>query len=217
MNKKQYCLLVILVIVSGVIGGGLSNWMLMGEFAFARKLVSYGISPNKQIITAQELRLIDIDGNEQITIGPNSTGDPRIVFWNTKTHSSSIILGLNKEKEPGLVFWDNNGKSRATLLLNDNGNPKLRFIGDDGKANCITLGISSDGEPGLALFDHSGAKRSELTVSSDEAALGFLDNKGVKRFGFGMLTENNDMLKESPMLYLRENDEQAYWKWIAAR
>ena len=51
MNKKQYGLLVVLVVVSGIIGGGLSNWMIMGEFAFAKKIASNGAT-HESVITS---------------------------------------------------------------------------------------------------------------------------------------------------------------------
>ncbi len=216
MNKKQYSLLVVLVVVSGIIGGGLSNWIIMGDFAFAKKISNNGLI-RESVVTTEELRLVDKEGNEHITIGMGLDGEPRIVFWNKENNMSSVILGLNKDNVPGLVFWDNNGKSRATLLLSENGEPRLRFIDGDGRTNNITLGKSPEGESGLSLFDGNGTKRAEFTVASDEAALGFLDKNGVKQFGFGMLTDSFTTINETPMLYLRDKGEQAYWKWVASR
>ncbi len=218
MSKKQYLLLVGLVVVSGIIGGGLSNWFLMGDSAFAKK-VAGELTPAdyEKVVMAKELRLVDSEGRERITVGMNNKDKPRIVFWNPDNGKSSIILGLNDDDTPGLTFWDNEGKSRANIILNNNQDPQLRFIDKDGRSNCITMGISSKGEPGLALFDKSGKQRAKFSVTADEASLGFMDVSGNERVGLGMLTKAVKEAPETPVLFLRDNDEKSYWEWMLSK
>ncbi|MGR3220490.1 MAG: hypothetical protein ACUZ8H_11855 [Candidatus Anammoxibacter sp.] len=166
MNRKQFSILAVLVIVSGIIGGGMSNWFFSSEFASAGKRSNKSLLPEHVVIT-EELRIVGRDGKEHITIGSNRMGDPRIVFWNTNNRKSSLILGLNNRNTPGLTFWDKNGKSRVSLALNNNGDPKLRFMDKDGVSNSATLGVSSDGKPELALYDNIDKKRTKFSITPD--------------------------------------------------
>ncbi|MGR3178408.1 MAG: hypothetical protein ACUZ8E_10170 [Candidatus Anammoxibacter sp.] len=166
MNRKQFSILMALVIISGIVGGGMSNWFFSSEFAFARKKSNKSLLPEHVVVT-EELRIIGKDGKEHITIGTNRKGDPRIVFWNINNRKSSLILGLNNSSSPGLTFWDKNGKSRAALALNSNGDPKLRFMDKSGINNSVTLGVSSEGKPELALYDNIDDKRTKFSVTPD--------------------------------------------------
>ncbi|MGR3317101.1 MAG: hypothetical protein ACUZ8O_01285 [Candidatus Anammoxibacter sp.] len=216
MNRKQYSILVVLVIVSGLVGGGMSNWIFKGEFAFAKKISNKSLLP-EHVVTTEELRIVGKDGMEHITMGINKKGEPRIVFWNVNNRKSSIVLGLNNSDSPALTFWDRNGKSRVTLVLNDNGDPKLRFIDKNGIANSATLGITSDGEPELALYDKMGKKRAKFSVTPDETTLDFIDDNGNIRIGFGMLTKGSKNVADAPVIYLDDEGEKSYWEWVATK
>lgn len=211
MSKKQYCLLAILVVISGLIGGGLSNWLFLEKNAFATKTAQL-----ENFITTEELRIVDKSGRERLTLGLNAEGETRIVMWNINNNKSSLIIGLDKEGSPGLTFWDKNGKGRLSFSLSTEGDPKLRLIDKNGKITRTTFGISPEGNPELFLFDKNGNKRAGFYMTTDETSLGFMDKNGSANFGVGILT--NDLLEssETPMLYLLDKGERAYWAWRLA-
>lgn len=211
MSKKQYFLLAVLVVISGLIGGGLSNWLFLEKSAFATKTAQ-----SENFIVTEELRIVDKSGRERLTLGLNTKGNPRIVIWNINNNRSSMTLGMDKEGNPGLTFWDKNGIGRASFSLSAEGDPKIRLIDKNGKITRTTLGISPEGNPELFLFDKNGNKRAGFYMANEETSLGFMDKNGRANFGVGILTNDLSGSSETPMLYLQDKGEKSYWAWRLA-
>jgi len=64
MSSRQFKLLVVLVVVSGLVGGALGSWLLPGRAAFAQEEAL-------EVVTARQFRLVDEDaGAEHSTETP---------------------------------------------------------------------------------------------------------------------------------------------------
>lgn len=72
MNGKQYASVLALVIVSGLIGGAISIWLLMPRLVLAQ------VDPPR-VTETQEFRLVDSQGNS-------------LARWDTNNSSTNIIF-----------------------------------------------------------------------------------------------------------------------------
>ena len=72
MNRKQYALVLALVIVSSLIGGAISIWLLMPRLVLAQ-----GDPP--KVTETQEFRLVDSQGNS-------------LARWDTDSFITNIIF-----------------------------------------------------------------------------------------------------------------------------
>jgi hypothetical protein len=138
MNRRQYILLLASALIGGLIGGALSTRVFMGGQVFAQR------SPQHQkILVAKEFHLIDVK------------------------EKTRAILGLkDQDGQPGLWLIDNNGKVRASLMLDPRQQPALFF--DDSAERIRTelrveKGIATDEEyPSLVFRDADQNVRTHL-------------------------------------------------------
>ena len=88
MNKKQYSLMLVLALVTGLVGGVVSSQFLVGQAAFASKK-----EKPRKVIEAQEFRLVDKDGKTRAFLGINR-GQPRFELHG-KRGFPLAVLGLS--------------------------------------------------------------------------------------------------------------------------
>src|SRR5688500_18595149 len=104
MNKIQYLTLLFAAIISGLVGGASFDRL------FAEQKVS-AQSNSPAVITAQEFRLVDKDGNLRATLSDNSTfsnGEtPSLVLYD-RNKKSRLAVGSFKTSMPTLEFFDKN-------------------------------------------------------------------------------------------------------------
>ncbi len=160
MNRKQYCLMVVLTLVAGLAGGVVSSQFLIGEPVFAQKMPQH-----QKVVEAEEFRLVDKDGNTRTALRV-VTGAPMLLMI-SKDDKVALQIGLNPVNEwPLLVLRDKNERDRATLCLNANGKPSLYLLDENRKVR-VTLGSTPLKVPGtgpitkrsvstLVLFDEEG-------------------------------------------------------------
>jgi hypothetical protein len=138
MNRRQYILMVALALVGGLFGGALSTIVYTDKQALAEK------SPQHQkTLVAKEFRLVDAHGK------------PR------------AILGFTSQVgQAGLWLIDNNGKVRASLILDPKQQPALFFADSAERVRIevrVEKGSLSDEEyPSLILRDVDQNVRTHL-------------------------------------------------------
>jgi hypothetical protein len=119
MKRGQYLLLVALTVISGFIGGVVSN-QLFNRPAVAQE------SENRKVIEAQEFRVVDENGKIRTWLTVKE-GAPSIVTFDENGRSRIGLTVINGN--PSISIRDENGKNRIWLVGKANGNPNI-FIYD---------------------------------------------------------------------------------------
>jgi hypothetical protein len=112
MNKKQYALLVLLTILSGLAGGAVTSLILFGQPVFAQKT-----EEAEKIVEANSLRLVDKDGKLRGLLALDSNGNPGFFLYD-KTEKGGIVLSIDTNGSSVKVL-DENGNHRAVLGTTD--------------------------------------------------------------------------------------------------
>ena len=141
MTSRQFRILIVLTVVSGFLGGGVSNLLLRGVPAAAQ-----GAKVQDEVL-ARKFMLVDEAGKVRASLDLN-TASP-----------------LEPELTPGLELYDAAGKWRAGLCLGEDGSPALALYdaagkwgpeGWDARTPRANLGVGPDGSPGLTLNKADG-------------------------------------------------------------
>jgi hypothetical protein len=147
LNKRQYALLVVLALFSGLGGGMISTRFLQDPLEKDKD--------HRNIIVAQEFHLVDEEGRQRWMLAVSKHGEPSLTFVN-KNGWAPIAMGINRD---GLPFFN------MVLEPSQKGGPSLVLM--DSRMNSrASLGLSEDGEPQLAFLDHNGQRR--LTLGNTE-------------------------------------------------
>jgi hypothetical protein len=185
MNNRKYLLLVALIIVSGLIGGAVSNWIFMARTAITRETLSdkdilnafeVQNTPLQELITAkvikaEEFRLVDKEGRTYAVLGkPDDDKYPGLWLYDGQ---SKVSVGLYAgEFWSGLCLYDKQGDPYINLDL-ALGNPYLTLRRK--KNQSVKFTLSPDGTPILQLTTGEGKTRtipldSEWRTPSSQAA-----------------------------------------------
>jgi hypothetical protein len=132
MNKKQFGLVLVLSLLSGLVGGILTSQFFLGTPVLAEKKVG-----PQNVVVAEEFRLVDKEGKILSTWGMYA-GGPGIVLFN------AVFSLTSPDEGPILTFADNKGNHRATVglgaerqpyvtLRDQIGNERISLSLDDGK------------------------------------------------------------------------------------
>jgi len=148
MDRKQFSLLVVLVIVSGFIGGMVSGQVLpvqteneMQELITAKHIDAKSIKveailANNIVVKQTDAKdggILFINQNNipRITIVFDEPGDPIISIWD-HNHKLRLSLGTGKKYDgAGIVIYDKNSKPRLTLGMQENENGTGIIIYDE--------------------------------------------------------------------------------------
>lgn len=125
MSKKQYLSLLLTMMISGLVGGAGFNWF------FSETKVS-AQSNSATVVTAQEFRLVDKDGNLRAILSDNpsvTNGEtPSLVLYD-KNKKARLAFGSYKTDVPTIALFDENemsaflvnqDKDRSNLVLKQN-------------------------------------------------------------------------------------------------
>jgi len=195
MSSRQFKLLLVLVVVSGLAGGALGRWLLPGRAAFAGEEAL-------QVVTAREFRLVDEEGKLRARLGWGNEGVPGLSFYDAAGEERVVLVA--GEDHAALGFNDATGKPRASLAggefgfglsLNDaTGRPRVWLalekenpvlaLGDVLGKEVVLLSqggpISAEvmlqvveGEPALILSDAAEKPRAMLGLVAGEPNLVF--------------------------------------------
>jgi hypothetical protein len=112
MNKKQYLSLLLATIISGLTGGAGFNWLFSEQ-----KISAQNSSP--EVVSAQEFRLVDKDGNLRAILSENPTvaggTTPSLVLYD-QNKKARLAVGSFKTNVPTIQLFDENEMS--AILLN---------------------------------------------------------------------------------------------------
>ena len=225
MSRKQYCLLLALAMLSGLVGGAVSSRFVMGEQVFAQRpapepvtFPQFIASKPAEVIRAHKFELVDRDGKTRasLELGPEFTEEtlhsmlePVLPQENIKTAddtSPRLVLFdvdgkyLTKLGLHGIYLYDKKNGSLpiAQLHVLPDGTPYLGLQGKDFRAE-ITKSVA--GITGLAIYDKQGIARTGLGLSPDgRPGLALLGQDGMVRAGFGLFP------KEKPGLFLYDTE-----------
>jgi len=116
MVKANPRALVIVSLVSGLVGGVLATFLLIGSSVSAQPTAAE-IPP---VITAQEFRLVDTKGHLRAIFDLSDAGQPYLQF---KDESDADRVWIGISSETGLAVQDVDGKTRLVLSVDEEGKP----------------------------------------------------------------------------------------------
>ena len=177
MTRKQFFLTLSVAIISGVLGGALSIWLLIPQSVLAQEGVP-------EVIEAQEFRVVNEEGERRVTLNKE-----QFSFWDEDG------VAFNLSSIPGKVeLYMSRGESSVDIFVNDSrvnigvedqtgrldmtstainsqdwekgdsfaldGRILMLFNGESYEE--IILGFDADKKPSLELYDSTGALRAVL-------------------------------------------------------
>lgn len=179
MNGKQFRILAVLTVISGFLGGAVSNLALRGGPALAQ-----GDDATPDVVRARRFELVDAEGRMRAALGFLVTGDPALRLFDAAGNTQAQ-LSVDDEGNLALVLCDAAEKPRASLMVLDDGVPGL-FLYDAAGEEQAQLSVPADGGPGLWLRGAAGGTRALLCVPADGGpALRLYDAKGTGRATIG--------------------------------
>jgi len=128
------------------------------RFATAPKPVT------SSVITAQEFRLADKNGNIRAVMNTDANGEPGLIMFDK---SGTPRLQLDSyQTTPSLILMDENGAQRAYYgMSSPTGDGELTFSGENG-ADVARLKISG-GASSFSLMDGYGESRAQWTAGTE--------------------------------------------------
>jgi hypothetical protein len=157
MSKKNYSLTVVLAFVGGLVGGVVSNQLLLGPPAHAERNAT-----SLKVIQAEEFRVVDKDGRKRAQLMLTDLGSPALTLRD-KNELIRIHMQLVPEGFPVLWFRDENGLLKASLTLLPRGDLSLRLGVKESivQENAAEIFVGKSGG-NLALYDGNGKLRTIL-------------------------------------------------------
>ena len=71
MARKDYVLMIGLIVLSGLIGGSLTSWLVSGTV-----IAGNSIEPPPRVLQIEKLQIVDADGNVRIELSVKPLEDP---------------------------------------------------------------------------------------------------------------------------------------------
>jgi len=128
MSKRQFRILMLLTVISGLVGGGLSDWLF-------RSLPASGAQTTTapKVIEAQEFCVVDKEGNTRGKFGISEKGIVRLGLYEA-AGKRTIGLVLEEHGVYGLVLFDGPENRRVDLGVTQDGTIGFNLYDADGKA-----------------------------------------------------------------------------------
>ncbi|MBU2497712.1 MAG: hypothetical protein KKE57_02315, partial [Proteobacteria bacterium] len=147
-------LLVVLALLAGLVGGGLS-----ARFVFLKPAAVQQDEGLKKVVVAHEFHLVDPDGRDRWVLKLSKDDEPNITFIN-KNGWAPMAIGVNKNgspffnmvlepakgEGPSLILMDSDMKNRAILGLERDRGPYLNLLDENGQVR-VALGRSEITNP----------------------------------------------------------------------
>jgi hypothetical protein len=192
MSKKQFSLVLVATLFSGLVGATLSGWFFLGQ-------VNASTVPGQMRV--REIILVDKENRERAGLkmekdGPvfyfaNEEGVPQAVIYTAgsgptlqffdKKGKPRLTLGFNGQAEPAFYLYDSKQKKRSTFEL-DNDSPKISLAYPAGNL-AYTVEVGKSGSARLGIFGKN--ERQWNAIFSAPGRSGFLttDEEGRPRLG----------------------------------
>ncbi len=165
MNTKQYLGGLLVLMISGFLGGAVMTTFLYGK--------------QRKVISAQEFRLVDSKGKTRGVFDIRNG----IVGLDILDAKGTIRAGLalGQHGIVGLEMYDAKGNLRAGLALGQHGSPGLEMFDAKGTSRAMFL-LTKHGSPDLEMDDAKGTPRAKFFLTKHRSPmLGMFDAKGTPR------------------------------------
>ncbi|MBU2551602.1 MAG: hypothetical protein KKB20_24540 [Proteobacteria bacterium] len=133
MTKRQFGTLVVLVMISGLVGGALAG----------RLLPAPARADSPKSITAGAFYLAGEDGRLQAALLGGPGGEPSLVFFD-QAGKVSTFVGRRSDGRPALMLYDQAGVIRTLLALEAEGHPSFSLYDDKGDVRAILGSVSTE-------------------------------------------------------------------------
>jgi hypothetical protein len=152
MTRRQFFVALVVLFVGGVIGSGLSAWLLPGRAAWAQRSAA-----TVKEVRAERFALVDATGRGHAALEIMEEGDPALRLFD-EAGKARMVLRM-EYGQPSFELCDEDGQMRALLCLapdTPRGNPELWLVDtwDVGKV----LLSSCRGEPEMRFFGVGGLR-----------------------------------------------------------
>ncbi len=223
MSGKQFWIVLVAVVVSGVIGGMVSDRVLRSTPAPAQANIS-GLAPEpgKETLVAHRLLIVDEQGNTRASLGPwglrvndpssranirlllgdGDTVLPRLSLTNGQKGSGTVSASVAPNGVPYLML-QRGGKVIQCSVEEQYAHLRIRGTGDGGG---IRLAVDEDDDATIVLEEADGQGSTGLRRLADgTGGLWISDSRGIQRARVEVDSEG------SPELRLRDKDQQTIW------
>lgn len=179
MRRRQFLLLMVLTVAAGLVGGAVSNWILMARTAEAQETKKH-----EKVVIAEEFRLVDKTGKTLAVLGVRDMFDNEIMQHTGYPDDIINLLGVY----PGLFLYDKGGTVRGKFIVDEESqNPSLVLYDNKG-AFRMAMDWAGD-QPTIEVNGGDGtrarlegfAKGACLTIrDSDRTQRAVLGNTGIR-------------------------------------
>lgn len=199
MNKKQYALMVSLVVIAGFVGGVISARTFTARLAAADtssgslKTISaekFQVVDKKgnirSVLKQDSLLLFDKDGGIRFSLDMDIYGDAHMSLRD-KDGTIRLMLGLDLGGKPYIGLSDDDGEADVKIEVGEQGS-FVYLSGKDPAKGAAALGTDAQGTH-LSLSDRDGRSRLWVTVDPQgEPSLNLFDQAGKLRAVLGSAT-----------------------------
>ncbi|HEY3397972.1 MAG TPA: hypothetical protein VGM19_09985 [Armatimonadota bacterium] len=226
MTKSQFRILIVLTVVSGFLGGAVSNLLLRGAPVAAQ--MAEAKAPDA--VRAKTFEVVDDQGNVCARLGVDEEGGSSLDLYGVVGKTGAVLsdtgislhdaagrpralLGTGNDGSPLLGLYDATGDVRAGLSLQTDGSPILGMMDAAGEMR-VSLHTLADERIGLSLYDSAGEGRASLGLAADGSpGLSLADAAGKPRAVMGCaatrdkLTDAETKYTESTLILSKANGE----------
>ena len=146
MSKRFSILLVVLTIVSGLIGGAITGRI------FTSKVAKVEETKQSKMLSVEELRIVDKDGETKVIISTDDGGNGTI-FVVGKDSKPKVAMWVD-ESRGNVILYGEGGKPVTVLTITEDGGV-VNMSDKDGNPR-ICIGVNDLGDGGIGLFDRNG-------------------------------------------------------------
>jgi len=115
-----------------VLSGGVICSLLLDTFRYSSTKAQETGRYEKAIL-ANQIQIVDKNGNSRISLSVLSDGSPDITLFNTR-NQKAIRLGMYSDGSPVIQVYDGNGKVRIELVVLQEKNPLITVYDREGRS-----------------------------------------------------------------------------------
>jgi len=135
--------------IGGICGGILADLVLQD-----RGIIAQELRQPQKIVTAEEFRLVNKDGQPRATLLLWNGDLPALTMADEECHNR-VFLGVFNEAQPALLLNDKGCQQRAALDLQPHGLPAFTLRDKNNRVR-VRVRLLEDGNPALTLMDENG-------------------------------------------------------------
>ena len=156
-----------------------------------------------KVVSAQEFRLTDAQGNTRGTFAVGADGSPALTLLD-KQGKRRAAMSVTDAGESSIAFYEGD-KIRADLAVQPDGNAGLLLLDKNAKTR-LSCRLRADGTPLIALNDKDGKFRALLDAPADNSVgLSLKNTSGKDSIGLAVLPD------DSPLAVLKDKNGKTVW------